>query len=84
MDLKEFIKENKLTFTVGERNTNVTILCGYALHIEATVEDCKNAIEEKYVSTELFQEIERVYEYANNNNYGDFWITETAQKQYTF
>ncbi len=84
MNLKEFIKENNLTFEVGVRNTNVTILCGYALHNKNTVEECKEAIEEKFVSTELFQEIERVYNYAESNDYGNYWTTTDAISRYKF
>lgn len=83
MNLTEFIKENNLTFEVGERNTNITVLCGYALHKNYSIEDCKNAIlttEYEYDRGDIFPEIERVYEYARANKYGDWWTTQTTWK----
>lgn len=84
MTLKQFIKANNLTFNEGERNTNVTILCGYALHMDKTVEDCKQAIPSKFVTGELNQEIERVYDYADCNDYGNYWTSDDAISRYKF
>ena len=84
MKLKEFISNNKLTFTVGERNSNITILCGYAIWNGDSIEDCKNAIPSPQKSGAVNQEIERVYKYAKDNHYGDFWDTEEAKNEYMF
>ncbi len=83
MELKEFIKENNLSFEEGQRNTNAVILCGYALHINKTAKDCKESIKE-YSSKELEDEIDRVYFYASTNGYGKWWQNENAKKMYKF
>lgn len=88
--LKTFIKDNNLSFEEGERNTNATILCGYALFIGVSdVELIKCALGE-YSSTkiwydsELEDEIERVYIYAKHHNYGKWWEKPEAAKMYKF
>jgi hypothetical protein len=77
--ITKFIKKNDLTFEVGERNTNITVLCGYALSQELGMEDIKTAILETspHTATDCFGEVERVFEYAENNNYGAWWKTQT-------
>lgn len=79
-DLKKFIKDNNLLFVEGVRNKNITILSGFACHIEALLEEIKKAID----IPELDEEIERVYEYAFYNNYGEWWEREEAKKEYKF
>ena len=82
--LKEFIKNNDLTFSEGERNTNITILCGYALAIGESTMACKKSIPKEQSTAEVNKEIERVYHYADTHNYANFWSTEGARKQYIF
>lgn len=85
MELKEFIKTNNLTIKEGSGgNIDIATLCGYALYKEFSLEDCKNAIEETDKTPKLMQEIERIYEYASQNDYSTWWATEDAISQYTF
>lgn len=82
--LKTFIKDNNLSFKEGQRNTNATILCGYALFIGASIQDCKEAIPTELSTGQLNAEIERVYNYANDSNYGKWWKKPEATKMYKF
>jgi len=82
MTLKEFIKENSLVFKKGQRNSNITILCGYALHIGDSAADCIAAIPSK--TTEIRDEVYRVYDYAEDNNYGEWWNTQEARDTWKF
>jgi len=80
--LREFIKNNNLTFEEGERNANAVVLCGYALYLGATLEECKDSIHGKFFTSDLAQELERVWKSANNNNYGAWWKKEKNRKMY--
>jgi len=87
--LKTFIKENNLSFNEGERNSNIVILCGFALFNENILEECKEVIPKEFIDTlkketNVFQEIERVYYYADSRNYKKYWGTAMAQAQYKF
>ncbi len=80
--LQKFIKDNKLEFVEGRRNSDLVILCGYALYINATSEDCYEAIFHNLLTLELNSELDRVYDYAETNNYGKWWEKEANRKQY--
>lgn len=88
--LKTFIKDNNLSFKEGQRNTNATIICGYALFIGVEDEELvEDAIEQVFTSkiwedTELQDEIDRVFRYAKSNNYGKWWEKPEAAKMYKF
>jgi len=80
--LKQFIKNNGLTFT-GEGsalNSDCTILAGYALYIGADVDDCIIAIP----TSDCGDEMHRVFDYASDNNYGVYWKSELAQSSYKY
>ena len=73
-DLKDFIKHNSLTFEKGRRNTDLVVLCGYSLHTGAEKEALEMVLENQFkVDPEVKEEFNRVYDYANKNNYGDWW-----------
>ena len=78
--LEKFIKDNNLLFVEGVRNKNITILSGFACHIDSHPEEMKKAIN----NPELDEEIERVYDYAFYNDYGRWWKGEAAKKEYKF
>ena len=82
--LKKFIVENDLQFTEGRRNSDCTVLNGFALSFGGTLGEVKESINKDIYDTDLAQEIERVYEYARLNNYGLWWHKEDAKKQYKF
>jgi len=85
--LEQFIRDNNLRFTEGQRNSDAVKLSGYALHlgvldvnllldiVENTCEDC---------NIDYREELDRVFDYAKYNNYGKWWSTEAAKKQYKF
>lgn len=81
--LEKFIKENKLEFNSGSGgDVNILALCGYACYIEADEYECFKATKSKDVDVEL--EINRVWNYAYNNSYAQFWKTQQARDQYKF
>ena len=82
--LKEFIKNNNLSFEEGQRNQSCTILSGFALFQGASIKECKEAIPMEYFTAELAQELERVYQYAERYSYGSWWGTNAAKKMYKF
>lgn len=68
MKLEQFIKDNNLTFKVGRRNHDITIICGYALHNNYSEKDIIKAINSN--DNFIKEEVERVFDYAKRNNYG--------------
>lgn len=78
--LEKFIKNNKLEFVEGRRNNDITILSGFACYIDATEEELKKAIK----IPSLDEEIERVFDYAKENDYGEWWTEDAAKIEYKF
>lgn len=72
--LEKFIYHNDLSFTVGKRNSDLVLLCGYALHIKAS-EKSIEAVLAGYViaDPEVAAEFYKVYDYAVDHNYGRWW-----------
>ena len=86
-NIKKFIEDNSLSFlgTGSSLNGNCVVLAGYALYKEISLEDLIDYFEEiPDVAGEAFEEMERVYNYAEINNYGDWWKREDAKKSYKF
>ena len=84
--LQQFIKDNNLSFREGSRNQSCTVLSGFSLFQGLTVKECKEAIPMEDFTAELAQELERVFTYAENHNYGA-WYSEDedrAKKLYKF
>ena len=84
--LQKFIELNKLEFTEGRRNSDLVVLCGYGIYIEATGDEIWDSISEDIETDfeELETEFNRVFDYAEANNYSKFWFKEEAKKQYKF
>ncbi len=82
--LEQFIKDNSLSFTVGQRNSNITTLSGYALYIGASIDDCEAAIPAARFTTEVCEELHRVYPYAERNNYAKFWRKKATKSLYKY
>lgn len=79
--LTKFVKDNKLTFNSGSGgDVNILALCGYATHINASLEDCIKVANNK----DCNDEIERIYNYADTHNYKAFWEKPEAKTQYKF
>ena len=83
--LQQFIKNNNLEFVEGRRNSDLVVLCGYALYINATDIEIWDSIPEDIEGadfSELETELFRVFSYAEKNNYGKWWENETNRNQY--
>jgi hypothetical protein len=92
--LEEFIKLNDLKFTEGRRNTDCTILIGYALYYTYDVKEGKfksedtklvleSILEHKLkIDLELKKEFEKVFEFAKRNKYGKWWEKEDNRSKY--
>lgn len=83
--IKKFIIDNGLDFegTGSELNSVCCVISGYALFIGVVdvTELVKNVTE---ISTDSHDELFRVFEYANDNDYGDWWAHGEAKEQYKF
>lgn len=83
--LVEFIEENKIEIKDGYRNHPLTVLCGYAQHIDAEEKDVFEALEKTSMDNEAnLTEAERVFWYAHCAGYGEWWNTEEAKSEYIF
>lgn len=84
--LQKFIKDNKLEFVEGRRNSDLVVLCGYGLYIEALGEEIWDSIpgnkRADANSLELEEEFNRVLLYSQSYNYGKWWEKEANRKQY--
>jgi len=83
--IRKFIENNNMTFTEGERNSNIVTLIGYSLHENISEENLKNELKPEIEEDSFIKdEIERLYNYCKINNYADFWSTPEAKNMYKF
>ena len=84
--VKEFIKNNGLDFSGSgsDLNGNCVILAGYACYLNLTFSKLEKAMDGIELSSEAIDELFRVFQYAVENNYGDFWETPEAKELYKF
>ena len=83
--IKQFILDNGLDFSCSESelNSNCTIISGYALFIGiTTIKELLLEMDELDVSAT--NELYRVFEFANKNNYGMWWNRSEAASRYKF
>jgi hypothetical protein len=83
--MRKFIEENNISFSVGERNTSVVILIGYAQHKELNQTDLVNELS-KEIKKDSFigEEVNRLWDYCKSKNYKKFWKTKGAKTLYKF
>lgn len=83
--MKEFIKNNNITFEVGKRNNSVTICIGYAQYIEISKDELKKSLS-KQIKADSFieEEIERLWDYCDRNVYRNYWVGPEAHKLYKY
>jgi len=83
--LKKFIEDNELLFIDGRRNNDCVIVSGFALSIGVrdTIE-IERVINEIGTGYDYEEELARVFDYAEANNYGKWWESEDAKKLYKF
>lgn len=86
--LENFIKNNNLTFEEGQRNTDSVVLSGYALFIGETdwtvLVEAIDEVASETCDCDYHEELERVFDYAEANNYGNWWKNKKNTKAYKF
>lgn len=85
LGLKEFIEKNNidLSSTHSELNSNCTVVIGYALYIGFDyILNISKELESLKLLTEVEEELERVFNFAYDNDYGNWWKDEDNKKQY--
>lgn len=84
-DIRNFIKDNNISFAEGSRNTSVTTLIGYAQHLGLTQSEFKGELKQEIKEDRFIkQEIDRLWNYCKVNNYKKFWSSQKAKTQYNF
>lgn len=87
--LEKFIKANGLTFkgTGSDLNSDCCIISGYADFLGVSqVSEINEAIikVDPKVGEDFMPELKRVFDFAYTYNYGNFWKSDEAAKQYKF
>lgn len=83
--IEKFIEDNDLTFEEGSRNTHSVPLAGYACYLNIlTPGMILDVLNEVIVDFDYDKEFGEVFKYAKANNYGNFWTTSAAEKEYIF
>jgi hypothetical protein len=90
--IQQFIVDNNidLSDTGSELNGNCVILAGFALHLNEDTYDFPQVVRDieegdiYTLSSEAYEELARVFNYAYSNNYFKFWDTPEAKEQYVF
>jgi len=83
--IEQFIDDNGLDFTSygSDLNSNCCILAGYACYLGLSFSElCEQA--DIAITDNEYDELRRVFEYAENNNYGDWWKHDEAKSMYKF
>lgn len=81
--IRKFIKDNKISFEEGTRNSSITTLIGYSQYLKLSQRDLEEALlEENDVDSFLFDEIDRLWGYCKNRNYGNWWENEKNRKTF--
>ena len=86
--VKQFIKDNKLSFKEGSRNSDSVVLAGFCCYLDLKlrdVQEIKDCIKEVCPDHDDFEgEFDRVFDFAYCNDYAKYWNTEEAKKSYIF
>ena len=90
--IQKFIKDNKLSFDESGSglNSTFTILSGFALYLNGdsnNFDQVLNDVQENSVyslDSEQLKEFERVFNFAHQWNYYQFWGSEKARTEYIF
>jgi hypothetical protein len=87
----KFIADNKLDLAIGAGsglNSACVILAGYALYLGIDDIDTLNEYVEESLegptSYDYDEEMNKVFQFAYENNYGAWWKTPQAKKMYKF
>jgi hypothetical protein len=85
--LIKFIKDNELNFNTSGSGLNsaCVIISGYALHLGAiNTSEIVGAILQLFPEADFEDELNRVFDYASDNNYEKFWSLPKAKEMYKF
>lgn len=84
--IEKFIKDNDLSFDSegSGLNSNCTILSGFALHLGLPLDELSDLLRNSVIPPTAWDEFERVYNYAEANNYGVYWSGADAKDRYIF
>ena len=85
--IQKFIEENGLDFSGSgsDLNSNCVTLSGYALHRGLSFEDLKILMTpEQRSNLDAITELERVFNFAESHNYGEWWKSDEAKAEYKF
>ena len=82
--IQTFIEKNNLDFEGSGSSLNSTfcILSGYALYLELTLDELKAEMLEEQQPEH--PELVRVYEFADDHSYGEWWKCVDAHVEYEF
>ena len=83
--VEKFIKDNNLDFSGdgSELNSNCVTLSGYMLYIGIEEdEQVDMVLEDLDISLDGASELERVFDYAKNNDYGLWWEKEENRNKF--
>lgn len=83
--IKEFIKQNKLSFKEGQRNSTVTTLVGYSQHLGLTENKLRAEIVDQIDADSFIdEEVKRLWKYGVSKGYKNYWTTSVARKTWNF
>jgi type I restriction-modification system DNA methylase subunit len=83
--LCSFVNDNNISFTEGSRNTSCTIIIGYALHLGLSQTDLEAELQPEIKKDGfILDELNILFAYFSSRNYGKFWSSKAAKKQYKF
>lgn len=82
--IQKFIKDNSLTFDGfgSDINSNLCALSGYACYLELDLDELKGYLKEGQIEDEA--ELEKVFNFAESHNYGNWWKSDEAKAEYKF
>lgn len=87
-EIKTFLKENNINFkgSGSSLNSDCVVLSGFALHSDIDdVTELYPFVEElPDYNTDYQTELNRVFDYAKDNNYGAYWSCAEAEASYKF
>lgn len=90
--IQKFIKDNDLDFTGSGSglNGNCVILAGFALYLNNDTDDYAQLLDDiqegdlHTLTADATIELERVFDFAYGESYGDWWKEVEAHDEYEF
>lgn len=83
--IKEFIKNNKLSFKEGQRNSTMTTLIGFSQFKKLEKDNLEQEISAQIKEDPFIQdELDRLWGYCESNDYANWWTSSEAKSQWKF